>query len=215
MKKYLLAEGLATENRARRATKRLCTTRSRKPPIRRWRWTGPTRTAGTSTLYSEAVDPTSAEFATEPTLSGKDGTMVDLLNACLRDEMAHNPDVLVFGQDVADASREENLTEVKGKGGVFKVTFGLQREFGSKRVWNSPLAEASIVGMALGAAVRWAQARRRDPVLRLHLARVHAASKRSRYPSLALGGRVQLSPGGARAYRRLFDWRLHIPQPIG
>lgn len=105
-------------------------------------------------IYSESVDPTSPKFSTEPVLSGKDGTMVDLLNACIRDEMARNPDVLVFGQDVADASREENLSEVKGKGGVFKVTFGLQREFGSERVWNSPLAEASIVGMAAGAAIR-------------------------------------------------------------
>jgi 2-oxoisovalerate dehydrogenase E1 component len=105
-------------------------------------------------IYSESVDPTSAKFSTQPVLSGKDGTMVDLLNACIRDEMARNPEVVVFGQDVADASRESNLAEVKGKGGVFKVTFGLQREFGNDRVWNSSLAEASIVGMAAGASIR-------------------------------------------------------------
>jgi 2-oxoisovalerate dehydrogenase E1 component len=115
---------------------------------------GPDKNSWNIHLYSETVDPTSTDFATEPVLSGKEGTMVDLLNACLRDEMARDENILVFGQDVADASREENLTEVKGKGGVFKVTFGLQREFGSKRVWNSTLAEASIVGMAAGAAMR-------------------------------------------------------------
>ncbi len=105
-------------------------------------------------LHSSSVDPTSSEFATEPKLTGKEGTMVDLLNACLRDELARDPRMMIFGQDVADASRESNLDEVKGKGGVFKVTYGLQREFGGARVWNSPLAEATIVGIAIGAAIR-------------------------------------------------------------
>jgi 2-oxoisovalerate dehydrogenase E1 component len=114
----------------------------------------PAKGSSLTHLYSDKVDPASDAFLAEPNYTGELRTMVDEINLTLHEEMRRNPNMVVFGEDVADASRSANLSEVKGKGGVFKATQGLQIVFGSERCFNSPLAEAGIVGRAIGMAAR-------------------------------------------------------------
>lgn len=151
--RWLIAEGLLDEV----AYKRIChevdveiqeiTERVLKSPA-------PAKSSALDFLYSPDLPPTSQAFRSEPEFTGEPRTMVDEINLTLHEEMTHDGRVLVFGEDVADCSHEEKLAEVKGKGGVFKATYGLQAKFGSDRCFNTPIAEAGIVGRAIGMATR-------------------------------------------------------------
>jgi 2-oxoisovalerate dehydrogenase E1 component len=152
---YLIDEGLASEDDLKRIAEEIDDEVNRAADAA-VAAAPPARESAALYVYSPDVDPTSKEFDTEgaQTDSSDQKTMIDLINACLNDEMARDERIVAFGEDVADCSREQNLESVKGKGGVFKATFNLQRKFGGARVFNTPLAEANIIGRAIGMATR-------------------------------------------------------------
>jgi 2-oxoisovalerate dehydrogenase E1 component len=150
---FLKAEGLATEAELETIAREVDTEVNAAAEQAK-KAEKPSPDSATLYVYSPDVDPSSDRFDSAPATGGKPDTMVAAINRTLKDEMARDPRIVVFGEDVADCSRESALEHVPGKGGVFKVTHGLQRMFGSARVFNSPLAEANIVGRGIGMATR-------------------------------------------------------------
>ena len=151
--RYLTGEGLVTEAEIAAVDAEVAT-EVRRASDEAAQGKQPPPEAVTTYVYSPDIDPTSDRFVSEPQIDPANApeTMLQLINYCLRDEMKRDPRIVMFGEDVADTSHEDQIGEVKGKGGVFGVTLGLQKQFGGTRVYNSPLAEANIVGRAIGLA---------------------------------------------------------------
>jgi 2-oxoisovalerate dehydrogenase E1 component len=153
MAEFLQSEGLATDDELKAILKEV-EAEVNDAADRAVKAEKPAPDTATLYVYSPDIDPSSSDFDAQPQPEGKPDTMVAAINRTLKDEMARDHRIVVFGEDVADASREAALEAVPGKGGVFKVTHGLQRAFGGTRVFNSPLAEANIIGRAIGMATR-------------------------------------------------------------
>lgn len=110
-------------------------------------------------LYSPTIDPASGEFDVPARPEGEPITLIHAINRCLHSEFERNPATFTLGEDVADVSILADMDRVVGKGGVFGgrtggITANLQRRFGPRRCFNSPLAEGCILGIANGAALR-------------------------------------------------------------
>ncbi|MSO50654.1 MAG: dehydrogenase [Acidobacteria bacterium] len=150
---WLKAEGLATENDLAEIAKAV-DAEINEAADAAIKAAKPAKDTAGLYVYSPDVDPASAAFDSPAETGAKPDTMVAAINHTMKDEMARNPRIVMFGEDVADSTDDTKLSEVQGKGGVFKVTHGLQKAYGGTRVFNSPLAEANIIGRAIGMATR-------------------------------------------------------------
>ncbi len=212
--KLLLSDGLATEKELEEIRK-VVDAELTEAADRALKAPRPTPESAGLYVYSPDVDPTSDAFDTPMSPQGDPVTMVAAINRTLHDEMQRNPLMVVFGQDVADASKCDIVEKVPGKGGVFKATHGLQRKFGNHRVFNAPLAEANIVGPIDRHGRARNQAGRRNTVLRLHLAGDDADSRRALDAAVSLGQFLQSAGRHPRRDRRISARRRRVSQPVG
>ena len=115
----------------------------------------PSADEGCRHVFSEEVDVTSKDFSTSLSSSDEEVPMAIAINRTLKEEVEKNPLIRIFGEDVADFDEwNQTKSDLKGKGGVFKITHGVQKMGRESQVFNSPLAEANIIGRAIGMALR-------------------------------------------------------------